>query len=343
MPRLLIVGNADEVHVGAHFRHAALSLGLETEFCDTDAAFAAPRWLRVASWRLLGHRPVRLREFSAHVVDTARRFRPDLVLTTGIAPLEADALRDLGALGIARVNYLTDDPWNPGQRAPWFMTALAGYDHVFTPRRANLADLAAAGVRATFVPFAYSPQVHFPEAPSTVDEQTRYDADIVFAGGADRDRVSIAAALIQAGYKVALYGGYWDRDLRTRAAARGFLDAAGVRKAIAAARVCLCLVRRANRDGNSMRTFEVPAMRGCMLMETTDDHRRLFGDDHSAVSYFATASEAVTKAAMLLGGAKTRETLARRAFEIVTAGGHTYADRLQTMLSTTMNWRPARG
>ena len=38
----------------------------------------------------------------------------------------------IGRLGIERINFLTDDPWNPAHHAPWFMKALPEYDEVFT-------------------------------------------------------------------------------------------------------------------------------------------------------------------------------------------------------------------
>ena len=333
--RLLIVGHADPVHVGSHFLHAAASLGHDAEMCESAAAFAAPRWRQRLNWWLRGRRPSRLRAFSEHVVETARRTSPDVVLTTGLAPLDGRALQAIGQLGATRLNFLTDDPWSAGARPQWFLDTLPAYDRVFTPRRANLADLEAAGALATYLPFAYSPNVHFREAPSAA-ERPHFDADVVFAGGADPDRVAMAAALIQAGFRVALYGGYWDRDARTRAHARGFLDATGVRKAIHAARVCLCLVRRANRDGNCMRTFEVPAMGGCMLAEATDDHQQLFGAEHDAVTYFATTDEAVEKTRSLVGDPARRQRLAQRVFDVVTTGGHTYADRLAAMLHVSI-------
>lgn len=339
--RLLVVGHTDPVHVGSHFQHAAGTLGLDARVCDTAAAFTAPRWRQRMNWWLRGRRPSRLRAFSEHVVDIAKQEQPAVVLTTGLAPIDGRGLKALGALGITRLNYLTDDPWSSASRPQWFIDTLPAYDHVFTPRRANLGDLTAAGALATYVPFAYSPNVHFRQAPDAA-ERSQFDADVVFAGGADPDRLTIAAALIDAGFRVALYGGYWDRDARTRAHARGFLDATGVRKAIHSARVCLCLVRRANRDGNSMRTFEVPAMGGCVLAEATDDHRELFGAEHDAVAYFETPAEAIEKTRALIGNAERRQKLSQRVFEIVTGGRHTYADRLGLMLGTAIPGGAAR-
>ncbi|HEY7473375.1 MAG TPA: glycosyltransferase [Vicinamibacterales bacterium] len=332
--RLLIVGNPDPVHVGSHFHQAATALGLDVRLCDSREAYAAPAWRQKTDWWVRGHRPSRLAPFSARVLQVVRTFSPDVLITTGLAPVDARTLRTIGDLGTTRLNFLTDDPWNPAHRAAWFFDALNAYDRVFTPRRANVGDLEAHGVTAVSVlPFAYAPDRHFPEAPAPA-EASRWEADVMIAGGADRDRIGVVAPLIRAGFRVALYGGYWDRFRETRDAARGLLDAPGVRRATAAAKVCLGLVRRANRDGHCMRTYEVPAMGGCLLAEDTADHRALFGPDGDAAVYFSQPEAAVEKVAALVRRDDLRRDLARRAHAIVTTGGQTYADRLQSMLHT---------
>jgi hypothetical protein len=329
--RLLIVGNPDPVHVGSHFHRAALSLGIDARLCDAREAYRAPAWRQKTDWWMRGHRPARLVEFSARVLQIVRTFAPDVLLTTGLAPVDARTLGTIGELGSVRLNFLTDDPWNPAHRASWFQEALPQYDRVFTPRRANVADLEAAGVPAVSVlAFAYAPDVHFPEAPATAAHD--WDVDVMVAGGADQDRVDIIAPIVQAGFNVGLYGGYWDRFRETRDAARGHLDAAGLRQATGAARICLGLVRRANRDGHSMRTYEVPAMGGCLIAEDTADHRALFGPDGDAVAYFSRAEDVVLKVAALVRRDDLRRDLAQRVHAVVTSGAHTYADRLQAML-----------
>jgi hypothetical protein len=332
--RLLIVGNADPVHVGAHLLNAARTLRIEARLADTGEAFAAPRWRRRVDWWLRGHRPSALRAFSDSVVRTVQAERIDCVLTTGLAPLDADGLAALGRAGVKRLNFLTDDPWNPEHRAPWFSRALHAYDHVFTPRRANVADLMALhGPSVSYLPFAYAPELHFPESPSTADERRRFGADLVFAGGADRDRIRAVAPFIEAGFDVALYGGYWDRHKETRAHARGFLSGPELRKAISAAAVSLCLVRRANRDGHAMRTYEVAAMGGCMLVEDTPDHRELFGDAGEAVLYFRSDLDAVDQLRALLADAPLRTAMSLRVRERIRRGDQTYAARLRQMLT----------
>jgi hypothetical protein len=338
--RLLIVGNADDVHVGAHLLKAARGLGIDVHFRDASAAFATSTWRQRVDWWARGRRPSRLREFSAALVRDVAELRPSHVLTTGIAPVDRDALAALGALGVRRLNFLTDDPWNAAHRAPWFMEALREYDEVFSPRRANVSELEAiGGPRVTYLRFGYAPEVHFLQAPDA-PERARYEADVMFAGGADADRITLASAFIRAGLRVALYGGYWRDHSATIASWRGFADAAGLRKAVSGATVCLGLVRRANRDGHSMRSFEVPAMGACFLAEDTEDHRAIFGTDGTAAVLFTGATDAVEHARALVGQAGRRQALLAASHRLVTEGRHTYADRLIEMFGIVPELHP---
>lgn len=330
---VLLVANPDPAHVGAHLMAAAADEQLTAHLADVREAWQGPVWRRKAAWWIQGHRPVALRAFSERVAADALRHDVRAVISTGLAPIAAPALDALGRAGIARVNYLTDDPWNPAHRAPWFLNALSKYDVVFSPRRANLDDLRSlGGPRVEYLPFGFNPAQHFPDPPVAPADVRRFAADIVFAGGADPDRAAVLGAFVRGGLAVAVYGGYWERYRATRALARGHLDLRDLRRAIGGAKVSLCLVRRANRDGQSMRTYEVAAMGGCMLVEHTPEHEELFGEDGHAVAYFRNTTEAMAAARALVADPARRAALGARVRELVTAGGHTYRDRLRQMI-----------
>jgi hypothetical protein len=327
MKRLQLVAIPGAEHVGAHLLYAASEMNLETRLHNSAKAFHGPRWKQRVNWWLRGRLPSRLDEFSAELVAACREFRPDALVTTGIAPVHAAALEEIGRLGIPRVNFLTDDPWNRWHRAPWFLRALPHYDRVYSPRRANLDDLRGLGCSGvSYLPFAYSPQIHFPDDAAA----PLADHDVVFVGGGDRDRIGPVLALIAAGISVALYGGYWDRHPSTRKFARGFVDPAQLRRVIGGSKVVLGLVRRNNRDGHSMRSYEVPAMRGCLLTEDTAEHREILGD---TVYYFRDHKELGENARLLLADDALRARLSQAAFERVTGGENTYRDRLQVLLT----------
>jgi spore maturation protein CgeB len=138
-------------------------------------------------------------------------------------------------------------------------------------------------------------------------------------------------ALIAAGIRVTVAGDYWQRfpDLRNYCA--GHLSAAELGAWTRRTQVALCLVRRANRDGHVMRSFEIPAIGACMVAEETAEHRRIFGEDGAAVRYFRSAAELVAVVKELLQSRDERARLRLAARDLITGGPNTYADRLRTL------------
>jgi spore maturation protein CgeB len=327
--KLLIIGFSQPGHMGAYLAAAARQLGLDYHIMDANDAEASSRLAQKFYWRMRGKRPGRLRKFGADVIDACKKMRYDLIVTTGRAPIDKSHIEDLRSIGATVINYSTDDPWNSTLRARWFLTAIPSYDVIFTPRRANLDDFRRSGVRAVhYLPFAYDPQVHRPWAD---DGSSAVPSDVLFVGGCDRDRLPLIGALIDAGLNLALFGGYWNRHSKTRPFWRGLADQDTIRLASSSARVSLCLVRRANRDGNVMRSFEAAAIGGCILAEDTPDHRELFGPEDVAARYFRTPSELVQQAKILASDDEARRRLSSRLRDRMACGGHTYADRLAAM------------
>jgi spore maturation protein CgeB len=323
--KVMLIGDGGQEHVGGHLLRAAAQRQECIELVDVRAAWQGN------VWRLRDHRPPRMKQFAEQVIATAQRTKPQLVITTGIAPLEATALRRLRAEGATLLNFLTDDPWNPAHRCGWFLEALSEYDIVLTPRRANEDDLRAHGCRSVErMPFAYCPERHF-RAELTAEEARTLACDTVFFGGADADRFPWFRTLIQAGYSAGLYGGYWDQDPITRPWARGFAKAHDMRQACAAGDVALCLVRRANRDGHSMRSYEAPAMGACLLVEDTPEHREMFGAEEECVCYFHDEATLLERFARLHQDAALRQRLRQAAHQRIVRGNNTWSDRLTTM------------
>ncbi len=330
--RVVLVGNPEEHHVGAHFLAAAAQLGLEATLLDMRKTHSRNLWINRFFHRVLKRRPAHLNRFSHRLVEICRESKPEMLLVTGISAPHFQALKKIGEMGIRRVNFLTDDPWNSRNGAAFFWLAMREYDVIWSPRRANLEDLRRHGcARAEYLQFGYNPAVHFPEPPQSAAERERFDCDVVFVGGADADRLPVARTLLRTGLKVHLYGGYWNRDAELRPHWRGFVRGRDLRLAVGVAKVNICLGRRANRDGHAMRSLELPAMGACLVVEDTEEHREIFGEDSMRVIYFKTPEEMARKAKWLLEHPTERERMKKSAHQHITAGHNTYADRLTRM------------
>lgn len=341
--KVIMVGNPRETHVGRHLLNAAGAAGVEVEMLDLLEAYAGPRLLKSVFWHLLGKRPMRLERFSAGVLQRCSQMKPDLVLTTGIAPLSMAVVKRLRAMGVSTANFLTDDPWNKHHHTPWFMKALPHYDHVFTPRRANMPELRALiGPQVHYLPFAYAPEIHFPPEPMSDEERARWRSEVLFIGGADEDRASVMRSLQAHGFKLDLWGGYWNRTEGLEEFARGHAGPAEFRKLVVNAAVNLCLVRSANRDGHSMRSLELPAVGGCMVVEDTPEHRDLLGADGDCVRYFQDRHDLASQLRALLAAPSERARLSEAVrVRVREQNRNTYADRLQVICDVCVAGLPA--
>jgi len=335
--RLAIIGSQGFTHVGDSLRTAALAAGHDVTFFDVGEAYRGSGLARALAWRA-SHRPVALERFSARVADALVEARPDLVITTGAGGLSRRALDRLAAGGVVTANYSTDDPWNPAMSARWHLQALPAYRHVFTPRRANLEDFRRAGCAdVAYLPFGYDPRHAAPPSPGAPAAAAH---EVLFVGGADRDRVGFLREMASGGVAATVVGLYWERYGDLKARSLGVRTPEQLRALTAAASVNLCLVRRANRDGHVMRSLEIAAIGGCMLAEDTAEHRELFGPEGEAVLYFASPAGAAEKARRLIADADLRRRLAGALHARIVAGDHTYRDRLEAMIAAVRDARP---
>ena len=334
--KLLIVGNPQQEHVGAHFLSAAHSLGWAARIMDLrDAWSRGGKWIKRFHYHLLKKRPTAFNTFSKNVVDECHNFVPDILLSTGIAPISASALEKIGKLGVKRTAFLTDDPWNPKNGAGFFWKSLKQYDAIFNPRLANMDQLQTLGCSVlSYLPFAYNPDIHFYEPPETRDEVAKAGCDVAIVGGADKDRFPLARAVLNAGLSLKLYGGYWDKEADLKSCWHGFVYGRDLRMAVAGAKVNLVMGRKTNRDGHAMRSLEVPAMRGCVLAENSKEHRALYGDND--VQYYGNIEEMVEKASALIKKNQSKQ-MARILNIHVVNNGHTYKDRLISISNEVLN------
>jgi spore maturation protein CgeB len=213
------------------------------------------------------------------------------------------------------------------------VAAIPLYDVYVTTKRNITADLNRAGARrVTWVPFAYEPTLHYPEGPASEDEWQKWGSDVVFVGGADADRVPFFRRLASdPTLRLRLFGGYWGRYRELRPAWGGFVLGRDYRLALGGSKIAPCLVRRANRDGHVMRSFEVPACGAFLLAERTEEHLELFEEGKEMAS-FASPEELEDKVRYYVTHESQRRRIAEAGHRRVTGGGNAYRDRLIELL-----------
>jgi spore maturation protein CgeB len=265
------------------------------------------------------------------LVEHAERVRPDLILICKGANISPDSLRAIKRDSTALlVNFATDDPFNPINSTHDLIESIPLYDLYACTKRRIMADVQRAGCpNVIHVPFGYKPRVHFPEQPATNEEADRFASDLLFIGGGDPDRFPYIRTLVRDFPKIRLhlYGGYWDRDPVLARYHRGFVRGRELRLALNGTKIALNPVRRANRDGHVMRTFEIPACGAFMLAERTQEHLEFFVEDKEA-AFFESVDELLQKVRYYLGCETERRRIAEAGRARVVSGRHSYKDRL---------------
>jgi spore maturation protein CgeB len=269
------------------------------------------------------------------VVDAAYSARVGNALVTNGRELQASTVlesrRVLELRGGGIACYLCDDPFNPAHRCDSWLQSLPCYSLVVTTKRAIVHDLRAIGcTNIAYSRFGYNPEVHRPINP---ESRGFNRVDVAFAGNADRDRLPIIGELAErlSGFSIGLYGDGWHRWASLRAVHRPPVTGLDYSAAMSAATVCPCLVRRANRDGHVMRSFELPAIGAFMLAERTEEHQEIF-DEGVHCEFWSSIEELADKARWYSANPRRAAELALCGHEMIRAGGHTYADRARQVL-----------
>ncbi|HKU21277.1 MAG TPA: glycosyltransferase [Terriglobales bacterium] len=272
----------------------------------------------------------------------AAKFKPEVMLATKGSFISPEALIEMKrSSGALLINYATDDPFNRRTSGRHIVDAIPHYDVYICTKRAIMDDVRRAGcTNVVFVPFGYEPSMYHPEQSVAAEEQARYCSDVAFIGGADADRCPFFEALVDAipNLDLHLYGGYWDRHPRLKKFHRGFAIGRDYRLVIAGAKIAPCLVRRANRDGHVMRTFEVPACGGFMLHERTPELLEFYEEDKE-VACFGSVEELAKKIQHYLAHPQEREAIARagRARCVPT---YSYDNRMKEILRYCTDSKP---
>jgi glycosyltransferase involved in cell wall biosynthesis len=335
--RTLLIGNMTFYHIGAFFRKALQALGYPHVAMDQSVYEhdGFPSVARKVAFRLMGRRPLGFWRFNRDILAAARGLQPELVLITGSAPVAASTLRELRErMGAVLVNYATDDPFGRVASPPSVEANIPLYDLYVCTKRTIIDDVRAAGcAQVTFLPFGYEPSLHFPEGFGSAEELEKFSSDVVFVGGGDRDRYPYFEGLVRAipELRLGLYGLAWDRNRTLARYHRGLALGRDFRLALRGAKIAPCLVRRSNRDGHVMRTFEVPACGTFMLAERTTEHQEFFREGEE-VAYFTSPAELAEKVRYYLNRDSERRLMAEAAYRKVTSGNHTYVDRMRQIL-----------
>ena len=336
LPLLLIADTSVPEALGSKFLRGAQQAGLDPKR-DLLVAYTSPapafspsmgRLRGKVFYRLADRRSWEWWGFQRQLIALIEQHKPRLVLVTGILPLAPQVFQANRASGGRIVNYLTDDPWNPIHRRRCFLGNLKDYDHLFSTKEALRQRLEAAGTPSTsWLPFAYDPELHHP-----IDVIDAEAADVLFVGTGAAERLPWLEALADLpGLRRRIHGNSWE-GLSTPGWEKGpAVVGEDYCRAIGSARVVLGLLRQANGDLSTDRSYEIGAIGGCGLYQDTSEHRTLL-ENYPDAGFFKDPGELRTRVQALLSDPEVQLQLRQAGAKALHRPEHTYGARLQTIL-----------
>lgn len=268
------------------------------------------------------------------VLDNARMIRPATLRAVRQAAPAAPL-----------VWYSEDDSMNRAHRTRWLESAIGLFDLWVTTKSFNAEphEVPALGARRVlFVDNSFCPHAHAPIAISD-SERRAFGAPVSFVGTFEAPRAADLLALARAGFSVRVWGNGWQAlagaDPRLEVMGRPVYDD-DYRRVVSASAINLCFLRKGNRDRQTCRSLEIPAMGGFMMHEASPEMTRLFAPDREA-GYFASTAELLAGVGRWLADPDGRAAAAAAARARALADGHSHAERWRAILAQALESRCA--
>ena len=339
--KVLLIGLGESYTVGTFFANGLKSLGVDHIAIDLRRYYKFQGYSIIDrfSYRVFGSRLNTFLFLNKEIVAAARQIRPDIVIVikgSNILPRTLIKLKKY--YGSKLINFATDDPFSPHIQTKNLIESIPLYDLYVCTKRAIINDIEnAGGSNVVYLPFAYEPSLHYPASHITLKEREQFTNDIVFIGGGDSYRRKIIAILSKIpSINIHLYGGYWNTYPESKKFYHGYAIDHEFRLAYSLSKISPGLIRHSNRDGHSMRSFEIPACGAFLLAEGTEEHKELFREDQDAV-FFYSVDELVNKVNFYKNHEALRRKIAMQGYERITNGQNTYLDRLKSILKYSEN------
>jgi len=269
-----------------------------------------------------------------------KEWQPDLVFLVKGIELFARTLQNIRNLPQRPLlaNWNPDSPFDfaTANTNKQLINSIPLYDAYFIWDKDLFAPLKNAGAsRVEYLPFAYDPVAHAPVTPSE-DEYRELCSEVCFVGGYTPKRAAQLEQITQFDLKV--WGTNWER-LATNSPLRkhiagGWKAEGEMSKVFNSAVVTLNFIRQQNGQAHNMRTFEAPATGAFMLSTRTRDQQMWLPDSVGA-AYFDSPDEMTEKVRHYVTFPDEAKEIAEEGHRRITSGGHTYKDRMKTLIDVT--------
>ena len=339
--KLLIIGsNRNSCDVGSMLLRASKSLNCQSFIYDNNPIKYAPSMQTLKGkifFKIANRRPYEWWSFNKNLLNYISKYNPQIIIVTGIFPLEKYIFSYANDKGIKVVNFLTDNPFARRLKTKSFLSNIKNYDVIFSTKsniKQKLFSNKAKDVKTIF--YSYDPFWHHLPDKSSELEISKFSCDISFIGTGAKERLKYLNKLSSIkNIKRKVYGNSWEGINIPKWEKCGPVLDNEFRLAMFYSKLSICLLRKSSKDVSTQRTFEIAPCGGCGLYEDTNEHREIF-KGYPEYGFFSSPEDLLQKCKWLLNSEKEREEMKRIGFEILKSQPNTYYDRLSHILKITL-------
>ncbi len=271
-------------------------------------------------------------DINQRVKDELDLFEPNLVFFVKGINIKASTIKYIHQKNIKTVFWSNDDMWGKHNRSYWFNKAAKHYSLLVTQKsyNCNPDELPSLGVKnLLFQDKAYDPGIHKPIG----NPPKELCHDVLFVGTFEEERYTSLLYLANNGIKVHIYG--WAKEMHNVHPNLIFHnthlygdDYAGV---FSGSKICLNFLRKLNRDLQTSRSVEIPACKGFMLAERTNEHTYLFKEGVEA-EFFVDNKELLKKVKYYLAHEDERSKIAENGYLRCKQNDYSFDNRIKEIL-----------
>ncbi len=328
---ILYIGSLDPSS-NSYMRFKTLqNKGYNVHGLDVDPHIFGTIWMRFHFHLCFGPGIVSLNH---EVIKQVKELKPDLIWVDNKPFIKSSTLRQIKNQypNTKIINVITDDPFGKFHYA-WraIYKTFKFYDCHFVQREENISELKKWGANSVETCFrSFDPNFHRILNPEEFD-LNKYKTEVGFIGSYEEDREAYIAYLVQNGIKLTITGDGWPSGKHWNIL-KEFYTGPSVYgddyiKRINGMDIALHFLRKANRDQQDSRTFEIPACGTFMLAERSHLHLKFFEEGKEA-DFFTSKEELLKKVKYYLINKTERDRIALAGFNRSFTSGYDHKSRL---------------
>ena len=280
--------------------------------------------------------PLDIDNINKRLINEVKHFNPEVLFIIKGNLIKPSTLRSIKNINpnIILISWTLDDMYASHNRSLYYKNGLNLYDHIFTTKSYNLTELNSLGAKK--VHFLYQAYSNIYHIPCKQCENSKYKFDVLFIGTAEKERIDSLNYLAQNGIKINIYGGGWNKVNKTTLHNNLVINeydliGSDYADAISCSKISLCFLRKINRDLHTSRSIEIPACKGFMIAERTNEHLDLFEENKEAV-YFSNDCELLEKVKYYLENEKERLSISNNGYHKCIKKDYSYDNMVKKIL-----------